>query len=329
MHIDRRVPFCLFGYLVALGNAFAQSSCSGDIQVQSQVDLDQIKSCKQYTGSISIDKASGADLSLLGVTQVNGDINVLNNEGLARLSFPQLEAVNGLKLENNKVLNKLDLPSLAAARSFEVTVHPALPEITFPSGLSQVSKITVSDTTITRLEGLNMDRADEIVIDNNIYLRNLAARNLSEITNSLAISENSPYLTLDVSHLRSLQQGSFRNLASVSLQSLEKVNGDLSFISNKFPSLELSNITVVGGTLTLSNNNQLEKLEVPELRRLGGALSISNNTQLAHIEAFSNLEEIDGSLDLTGSFDEIKLPRLQDVSHTLSNWIKSSNESIE
>ena len=201
MHLKHRTLICLFGYLVALGNTMAQSSCSGDIKVQSQADLDPIKSCKKYTGSISIDKVSSVDLSLPGVAQVDGDINVLNNEALARLSFPQLQAVNGFKLENNRALSKLELSSLMAARSFVVAVHPSLPAISFPAGLSQVSKITVTDTTIARLEGLNMDRADEIVIDNNMYLKNLVARNLSEVTNSMAISENSPELTLDVCHI--------------------------------------------------------------------------------------------------------------------------------
>ena len=110
-------------------------------------------------------------------------------------------------------------------------------------------------------------------------------------------------------------QGSFRNLGGISIGELDKVGGDLSFISNKFSSLELSKMTDVSGTLTLSDNKDLEKLSVPELKHLGGALSVGNNTRLSHVDAFSKLEQVDGTVDLTGSFDEVKLPQLQDVSN--------------
>lgn len=117
--------------------------------------------------------------------------------------------------------------------------------------------------------------------------------------------------------MQSLHQGSFRNLAGVSLDSLGKVDGDLSFISNTFSSLELPNVTEIAGTLTLSNNKQLSKLALPELHHLGGALSLGNNTELGTVDAFPKLEEVDGTLDLTGSFQEVKLPALSDVSHDM------------
>lgn len=75
----------------------------------------------------------------------------------------------------------------------------------------------------------------------------------------------------------------------------------------------MPNVTDIGGTLTVSNNKQLTKLTVPELRRLGGALSLGNNTQLVEVDAFPHLEEVDGSLDLTGSFEAVQLPKLNDV----------------
>ncbi|KAI9488631.1 hypothetical protein BDB00DRAFT_887253 [Zychaea mexicana] len=321
MHIKRYfASVAVASYLALLSTVavVAQTngggSCSGDVQVKSQADLDPLKPCKKYTGSIVIDKTAANDLKLPGVMQIDGEINIHDNNALTRLSFPHLQAVNSLKLENNRALNKLDLSALTTVHSLEVAVHPALPEISFPAGLSQMSRVTISDTTVTRIDGLKIDKADEIVIDNNIYLRTLDVGNLTEVTKSMSISANSPDLTLDVSHLHALQQGSFRNLAGISMGSLDKVSGDLSFISNKFTSLELPKVTDVGGTFTLSNNNNLEKLSVPELRHLGGALSVGNNTRLTQVNAFAKLEEVDGTLDLTGSFDEVKLPQLQDVS---------------
>lgn len=72
-------------------------------------------------------------------------------------------------------------------------------------------------------------------------------------------------------------------------------------------------MTDVSGTLTVAGNNKLEKLSVPELQSLGGALLVANNTRLDTVEAFPKLEQVDGSVDLTGSFRHIDLPKLQNV----------------
>lgn len=70
----------------------------------------------------------------------------------------------------------------------------------------------------------------------------------------------------------------------------------------------------MAGTLTITSNSQLSKLGLPKLQRLGGALSVGNNNNLATIDAFPKLEEVDGTLDITGNFDEVQLPKLADVS---------------
>lgn len=124
--------------------------------------------------------------------------------------------------------------------------------------------------------------------------------------------------------MKSIQDGSFRNLAGISLSGLNRVGGDISFISNTFDSLEMSNITEIGGTLTISNNKKLGKLSIPELTRLGGALSVGDNTQLSLVDAFQHLEEVDGTVDLTGSFDEIQLPKLSDVRVKGNLWAVST-----
>ncbi|KAI7850946.1 hypothetical protein BDC45DRAFT_446065 [Circinella umbellata] len=291
----------------------SSSACSGDVKVESQSDLDPLKQCKKYSGSITIEQASVPELNLPGVMEIDGDIHVRDSNGLSRLSFPQLQSIKGIYLDNNRELSSLDLNSLTSVQTFQVAVHPALSEISFPAELSRLSKMAISDTTITRLDGLKMEKVGELLLDNNIYLRTLDVGNLTEVSQSMSISANSPDLTLDLSHLNSLGQGSFRNLAEISIGELDKVNGDLSFISNKFSSLKLSKMTEVQGTLTLADNKNLEKLSVPELKHVGGALSVGNNTRLSHVDAFPKLEQVDGTVDLTGSFDEVKLPRLQDV----------------
>lgn len=110
-----------------------------------------------------------------------------------------------------------------------------------------------------------------------------------------------------------LREGAFRNVASISLTSLQKVAGDISFISNSFDSLDLPATKDIIGTLTLTDNMNLSNLSMPRLTHLGGALSIVGNTKLSSINAFPSLQQVDGTLDLTGNFDEVQLPELVDV----------------
>lgn len=63
---------------------------------------------------------------------------------------------------------------------------------------------------------------------------------------------------------------------------------------------------------------------MPDLELLGGAISLANNTQLKKLE-IPKLEQVDGTVDITGSFDQMELPSLKDVRGGL-NVQTSSNQ---
>ncbi|KAF7729509.1 hypothetical protein EC973_004183 [Apophysomyces ossiformis] len=308
--------------------SYAAAGCVGDLKAASQADLDSIKLCKTYKGTISIENTGAADIKLDGIELLEGDLTVSDNSALTRLTMPALEAVNGaIKLQNNKLLNTLDMRKLAALRSFEISVHPALNLLSFPSGLSQADRLMVTDTTVTQINGLKLSSISDMVISNNIYLKSLAVGNLTQLKGSLTVTANSQALNLDFSSLLALNDGSFRNLAGIDFSNLNRISGDISFISNTFSSLSLPKLAEVAGTLTLSNNGQLSNLSMPQLRHLGGALSVGGNQRLEIIDAFPSLEEVDGTLDLTGGFDDVQLPHLNDVRGGL-NVQTSSNRFL-
>lgn len=320
--------------LLALASQTAYSaSCSGDIKVTSQGDLESLSTCKKYQGTITVDHTAINKISFTGVEALSGDLIIKDNDALSSLDLGSLKIVDGqVKLENNKVMNKFSAKSLTGVRSFEIAVHPALSTLAFSAGLDQADRFIVSDTTTTRIDGLKFSKVSELVIDNNIYLKSVDFGNMTEVSSSLKVSANSPSLNLDVStsanscmnmltslciqlkNIKKLKDAAFRNLAGVALDSLKQVSGDISFISNTFGELSLPEISDVAGTLTITSNSQLSKLGLPKLQRLGGALSVGNNNNLATIDAFPKLEEVDGTLDITGNFDEVQLPKLADVS---------------
>lgn len=184
---------------ILLSNNKVDAACQGDINVVTQQDMNQFRNCKTYGGNIMIDNSGVPELNLYGVELIEGDLVITNNNALQRLSMPKLQGINGqLKLANNKILSSVDLKQLYAIRSLEVSVHPALNEIKFPAGLAQAEKITIADTTITKLEGLKLSTVKEIEITNNIYLKSLSFSNMSSI-GSILVSANSPSMHLDVS----------------------------------------------------------------------------------------------------------------------------------
>lgn len=189
----------VFAAILLISNV--QAVCKGDIVVVTQQDLDQVRSCKSYSGNIVIDNSGAPDLKLNGVELLEGDLIISNNNGLQNLAFPKLQGINGqLKLLNNKLLKKVDMNQLYAIQSLEVSVHPALNDLRFPAGLSQTDKIIIADTTITKVDGLKMTSVKDVEIANNIYLKELSFGNMTSL-GSVLVSANSPSLHLDVSKI--------------------------------------------------------------------------------------------------------------------------------
>jgi hypothetical protein len=184
--------------LIAATANVEAATCQGDRAIITQHDLDQIRNCKTYGGSILIDNCGASELKMNGVELLEGDLIVTNNNGLQSISFPRLQGVNGLlKFANNKLLNTIDVKQLYALRSLEVSVHPALNELKFSAGLSQADRIKIADTTCTKIEGFKLQSTKEIEMTNNIYLKSLSFGNLTSV-GTILVSANSPTLKLDV-----------------------------------------------------------------------------------------------------------------------------------
>ncbi|KAI8888144.1 hypothetical protein K501DRAFT_174078 [Backusella circina FSU 941] len=309
----KTLGFLCLASLIVLAKP-AEAACGGEAIINNQGDLDKIASCQTFSGTIKIDNTGATELRLPGVEVVQGDLVVSNNNGLQKLYLPSLQAVNGgFMLNNNKLLAVLDMPKLQACHTFDIMVHPALKAIKFPANLSQLQKLNVADTTTTVIEGLTAAQPREIEIKHNIYLKQLQFNSLVTVER-IKIFANSPALTVDVSKLEEIVSGEFRNLAGVALFKLRKVNGDISFIANTFPNLDLPAINDIIGTLNIADNTNLYNLTMHKLEHLGGALAIGGNTKLQSIRSFPELQGIEGSVDIYGEFDEVFFPVLNDVS---------------
>lgn len=177
--------------------------CSGSIQVKSGQDLDSIRNCQVFDGSITIQNMSFIEDNLLNLSQlqqIHGDLIIDSNNGLSQIVLASLRQVDGqLKFQNNVQLKRLDLTQLTTVQSLEISVQPSLDIIQFPSGLSHIDALKVTDTIANKIEGLTTSKIKDINIANNIYLKDINLNHLQQIGGVISISANSPNLSLDVS----------------------------------------------------------------------------------------------------------------------------------
>ncbi|KAI9490842.1 hypothetical protein BDB00DRAFT_836313 [Zychaea mexicana] len=290
-----------------------KSVCNQDITGTGQGDLDAIRGCKQFYGSITMDSPPVDRLTLDGVEQITGNVLIKGSSSLRSFSAPNLKSVQGaLTIREHTALQQLDLPVLQEATSLTLGVLPELEKIDFPAGLSKVQDLTIEDTRASVIGGLKLDSLNKFTLTEN-NLMNSFDFPVKEVTGELYVVGNGNNMEFKASELASLQTGTFRNLGTINLSGLSHVVSDISFHQNEFTSLHLDNLQDIGGTVTIANNNKLSETSMKQLSLIGGALSVGNNTQLTSISGYPKLSAVHGTVDLAGGFDTYELPALQDV----------------
>ncbi|KAI8330674.1 hypothetical protein EDC96DRAFT_528128 [Choanephora cucurbitarum] len=302
----------------------AVNPCSGTLKIKSPQDLDELRLCQVFEGSIYVQNVSlGEQISLPLLQRVSGNLILEDLSDPNQIILAGLRKVDGqLKLHNNLALKRLDLTQLASAHSLEITSEPVLEAITFPSGLSQLDRLIISDTMISQMDGITANKMQEIEIINNKKLEKITLNNIEEI-NAIKIASNGPLASLDLSGMNYIASGEFKNLHTVTGFDNIGYSGNIAFISNSFSTLVMSNLTRLTGTLSLSDNHLLTSLSVPLLEQIGGALAMYNNNQLHQVEA-PRLHTVEGAVDLSGNFTDISFPSVMDIRGGMN--VQSSQE---
>ncbi|CDS05179.1 hypothetical protein LRAMOSA07708 [Lichtheimia ramosa] len=287
--------------------------CSTDITGSGQGDLDAIKGCKTYKGTITMEKPPVDQLTLEGVESIQGNLILRGSDTLTSFRAPQLKSVKGeLSISQHTRLERLDLGALTEVQSLTLSVLPVLEKIDFTAGLSQVDDLRIEDTRASNIGGLKLDKLHSFALTENTLMKKFEL-SAKEITGRLYVVGNNNEMEFDASQLASVQDATFRNLAKINLSGLSHVQSDISFHQNGFSDLHIDNVEDIGGTLAIANNDHLTETSFKKLSLINGALSIGNNTQLQSISGFPSLNAIHGTVDLAGSFDKYEFPQLQDV----------------
>jgi len=317
--------------LVAVGVASAASSTtvsgcsvSATTTISSAAEATSLSSCTTFTGSIALDPSVAGAFTLSGIEQLQGDLVVNGAVNLTSLAAPSMNSIGGSMIMSSlTILSTLSFPSLTSIGSINWDNLPALQALTFTDVVSTCPTISISDTQLNSLDGINLETGDSWSIVNNRQLKTISTQ-MANMTGVFNIDSNGQDLAIELPNLVSAGGLIFRNTSSVSIPSLATVNGTLGFYENYLTSISAPNLTTVTGQLAFVANPSLSNITMDSLTTVQG-FQIANNTALLKVDGFGALKKITGALDVTGNFTSVELPKLTMVSGA---WNMQSSGNI-
>jgi len=307
--------------LAVIGTAAAATSsvCSqATATINSAADATALAGCTTISGDVLIGTTAPGVISLDGPEQIKGDLMIENNGVLTSFSSSSLSTITGtFTLSNVTLLSTLQFAVLDTVDTIFWSALPALSALTFTNSLSTASSVTITNTFLNTLDGINLVTVDTLNINNNNRLKTFSTQ-VGNVSTLLNIDSNGKSLDVSFPNLIWAANMTFRNVSSVSIPSLATVNGSLGFYENYFTSLNAPNLTSVGNTvngqggLAFVANLFLANITIPLFETVGGAFQIANNSALDAI-SFPALTEVGGAIDFSGNFTTPELPKLNDV----------------
>lgn len=320
--------------LVALGavsvSAATNTVCSQPTAtVSSQADADALQGCRTVSGSILVSNKAGGGINLDGPETINGDLICKDAGALTTFTSSSIGSITGsFNLNNLTVLSTLSFTDLKSVGSINWVALPALSQLTFPSTISQAKNVLISNTFLSTLDGINIDTAEVVDINNNNRLRTFSTQ-IVNVTSNLNIDSNGQQLDVQLPNLETAANMTIRKVASISMPSLKTVSGSLGIVETTADTIFAPNLTSVGvtttgnGGLAIDANTELNNLTIPILSKVGGAVQIANNTKLFHI-GFPALQTVGGAIDFSGNFTDPTLPKLTNVAGGFNMQSKSN-----
>ncbi|KAI2625851.1 hypothetical protein GGR54DRAFT_518131 [Hypoxylon sp. NC1633] len=295
---------------------FAVGCDDSTVTISNQADATQIANCDSIDGDLVIDKNAGTDLNLSGKLQkIGGDLRAENNGILNSLTSSSLKTIGGaFTLKNVTKLSTLSFTSLGEVGSIDWATLNALPEPTFGNpGITKAKSVTIADTFIENIDGINVQSVTDMNINNNRRLTKFST-SIKSLSNTLYVQANGLNLTMEMPNLEWIANMTIANVTSFYVPSLHTVNGSMRFDSNYFTTFTAANLTqITDGDLSFVSNPSLTNISISKLQSIGGGYTIANNTQLEKLDGFGSLNEIGGAVRVRGSFTDVELPDLKDV----------------
>ncbi|KAK3377738.1 hypothetical protein B0H63DRAFT_224015 [Podospora didyma] len=299
--------------LVAIGSVSAQSGVCTFTSTQtyhSQAEATALANCKSVKGSIVIASDAQPNIDITGPSEITGDLSLLSNNLIETFKSDNLAKIGGnFEIRNVTKLGALRFPKLTEVSALEWFTLNNLD--TLEMALSKAVNITISDTFLQKLDGIDVTSINKFDINNNRRLTKFSTK-LGNVSDTLTISSNGLLLQVDLPNLIWIKDMQIANVTKFSAPSLATVNNSAKFDFNYFTEFLAPNLTS-SGVVSFIGNPSLTNLSFPLLQTVSRDLSIANNTALKKITGFPELEQVSGAVLLRGTFDEADFPAIQDV----------------
>lgn len=244
--------------------------------------------------------ASGV-ISLDGPDSIDGDLIAKSAGNLISFGSTTIGRITGsYTMFNLTLLSTLSFSKLTEVGEISWTALPALSGLSFTQDVKKASKVVITNTFLSTLSGINLNTVGTLDINNNYRLKEFSTQ-VGNITQLLNIDTNNKDLAVSFPNLIWAANMTVRNVSSVSIPSLSKVNGSLGFYGNYFESVSAPNLTSIGASLAWVANANLENITLPALTSIGGANLIANNSALMDI-SYPVLKTVGGTIDFSGNF---------------------------
>ncbi|KAJ1653130.1 3-prime end of ExtraCellular Mutant protein [Dispira simplex] len=293
----------------------ADDNCSGNVQVESQADLNKLGGCKKVSGSIDINGAGTGTISLGNLQSVGGDLTIQNIDVLQNVELPSLASVSGkLTVQNNTQLGSINCQNLTTVDAFSVTGNPNLQALNLGQGLTEAKSFQLVDSAIKELKGTNFETADSVEINGNRNLKNISMSELTQVMGYFSVVNNNNEASLDLPKLTEVRENcTFANLVEFNAPELKKIHGNINIIDNQLEKFSLEKLMDVKSSLSVINNENLKEFSFDALAAIGGNLVVVNNTNLEALDGLPSLETVDGTIDVRGHFNKVSFDSLSKV----------------
>lgn len=308
----------LLSAFAVLSVAAAQTSsiCSqATATINSPADASQYAACSTIDGDVVVSPDASGIIQLDGPEQITGNLICHNAGGLTQLSSASINSIGkAFDLFNLTLLSTLQFNQLESATTITWDSLPALSALTFPAYVSKSDSVTITNTFLSSLDGINLMKVGTLNINNNNRLLKFSTQ-VANVSDTLIIANNGESLDLSFPNLIWAANMTLRNISSLSIPSLSVINGSLGFYENYFTSINAPNLTTVGdkatslGSLAFVANPSLANISMPLLDQVAGAYQIANNSDLGGI-SFPALAYVGGAIEFSGDFSTPLLPSL-------------------
>ncbi|KUL85722.1 hypothetical protein ZTR_08513 [Talaromyces verruculosus] len=285
---------------VIVSGAICDSTISDVIGIASQGDADDIAGCGSLNADIEISEDYTGALILNGITKTTRSLIFQGVTNLTSFAAPDLLVIDGnLTLTSCILLTDLTLGELNFVGNVKLEDLPNLQSLNFTSGVRTVSGISIVNTGLTTLDGLEIrSGSDGINISANTALTDITFPSLTN--------------TINLPSLAAVQDLTIENVASLSMPGLYQMTGQLLIAGSSIDNSSTGPLKN-GRDILFIDNPFLSNISMPDLTSLSGDLVITGNEALKQITGFPDLADVQGNIDVTGNYTEFALPWLMAV----------------